>query len=110
MKGSKSMPVDFQVPSISVPIIATPEVCVVGGGAAGLGAAVGAARCGLDVMLIEKYGFCGGATVAGLSGTICGLHSSGDKPVQIVFGFAGEFHARMKESGGVRGAISFGRT
>ena len=100
----------FQVPSVSIPIIASPDVCVVGGGAAGLGAAVGAARCGLEVLLIEKYGFCGGATVAGLSGTICGLHSSGDCPVQIVFGFAGEFHARMKQSGGVCGALPFGRT
>jgi hypothetical protein len=100
----------FQLPSVSVPVIATPDVCVVGGGAAGLAAAVGAARCGLDVLLIEKYGFCGGATVAGLSGTICGLHSSGDHPQQIVFGFAGEFHARMKETGGVCGAIPFGRT
>jgi hypothetical protein len=100
----------FQLPSMSIPVIASPDVCVVGGGAAGLGAAVGAARCGLDVLLIEKYGFCGGATVAGLSGTICGLHSSGDNPTQIVFGFAGEFHARMRESGGVAGAISFGRT
>jgi hypothetical protein len=101
---------NFQVPSASIPIIASPDVCVVGGGAAGLAAAVGAARCGLKVLLIEKYGFCGGATVAGLSGTICGLHSSGDRPVQIVFGFAGEFHARLKESGGVCGAIPFGRT
>lgn len=101
---------EFQLPSQSIPVIASPEVCVVGGGAAGLGAAVGAARCGLDVLLIEKYGFCGGATVAGLSGTICGLHSSGDHPVQIVFGFAGEFHARMKENGGVCGDVPFGRT
>jgi len=100
----------FQLPSLSIPVIATPDVCVVGGGAAGLGAAVGAARCGLDVLLIEKYGFCGGATVAGLSGTICGLHSSGDNPRQIVFGFAGEFHARMKNSGGVCGPVPFGRT
>lgn len=100
----------FQLPAMSIPVIATPDVCVVGGGAAGLGAAVGAARCGLNALLIEKYGFCGGATVAGLSGTICGLHSSGDNPRQIVFGFAGEFHARMKNSGGVCGAVPFGRT
>jgi len=45
-----------------------------------------------------------------LSGTICGLHSSGDNPRQIVFGFAGEFHARMKNSGGVCGPVPFGRT
>jgi hypothetical protein len=100
----------FQVPAFSVPVIATPDVCVVGGGAAGLAAAVGAARCGLRVLIIEKYGFCGGATVAGMSGTICGLYSSGNRPERNVFGFAGEFHNRMAAMGGVRGPVPFGRT
>ena len=100
----------FQVPSFQVPVIARPDVCVVGGGAAGVSAAVAAGRLGLDVLLVEKYGFCGGATVAGLSGTICGLHSSGDKPEQIVFGFAGEFFDALKAAGGVGEALPFGRT
>ena len=54
-----------------------------------------------SVLMVEKYGFCGGATVAGLSGTICGLFSSGSYPEQIVFGFAAEFHDRMARRGGV---------
>src|ERR1017187_2870458 len=100
----------FQVPVSTVPVIDTPDVCVVGGGVAGLAAAIGAARCGLKVLVIEKYGFCGGATVAGLSGTICGLYSSGNHPERIVFGFASEFHDRMEAMGGVRGRVPFGRT
>ncbi len=104
------MPDSFQVPDLHVPVIARPDLCVVGGGAAGLAAAVGASRCGLKVLLIEKYGFCGGATVAGLSGSICGLYSSGKHPEQIVFGFAGEFHERMASLCGVRRAVPFGRT
>jgi succinate dehydrogenase/fumarate reductase flavoprotein subunit len=44
------------------------DVLVVVGGAAGLAAACTAAKAGL---LLEKYGFCGGAAVAGLSGTVC---------------------------------------
>ena len=41
------------------------QVLVVGGGPAGLGAAVGAAAAGADVILAERYGFLGGnATVA----------------------------------------------
>ncbi|MEO6053746.1 MAG: FAD-dependent oxidoreductase, partial [Chthoniobacterales bacterium] len=100
----------FHVPAYDAPIIARPDVCIIGGGAAGLAAAVAAARRGLEVLMIERYGFCGGATVAGLSGTICGLHSSGDKPEQIVFGFAGEFHEAMRKVGGVHKPVPFGRT
>jgi hypothetical protein len=100
----------YRIPAFNAPVVAAPDVCVVGGGAAGVSAAVAAGRLGLDVLLIEKYGFCGGATVAGLSGTICGLYSSGDHPEQIVFGFADEFHRRLTERGGARGPVPFGRT
>lgn len=100
----------FTIPARSVPVIADPEVCVIGGGAAGLSAAVGAARCGMKVLLIEKYGFCGGATVAGMSGTICGLFSSGSRPRRIIFGFAGEFHDRLQQSGAAGCPTRFGRT
>lgn len=98
------------LPAVEVPVVATPDVCVIGGGAAGVAAAIGARRVGLDVLMVERYGFCGGATVAGLSGTICGLHSSGDNPEQIVFGFAGEFHDALAQRGGVNGPVKFGRT
>lgn len=97
-------------PAQELPVIATPDVCIIGGGAAGLAAAVAAGRLGLEVLLIERYGFCGGATVAGLSGTICGLHSSGAQPEQIVFGFAGEFYEALQQAGGVAGPVPFGRT
>jgi flavin-dependent dehydrogenase len=55
---------DFSIPSYRVPVLARPDVCVIGGGAAGLAAAVAASRIGLSVVMVEKYGFCGGATVA----------------------------------------------
>lgn len=100
----------FTVPAQSVPVVADPDVCVVGGGAAGLAAAVGAARCGAKVLVVEKYGFCGGATVAGLSGTICGLFTSGASSRRIVFGFAGEFHDCLRQSGAAGCPVRFGRT
>ena len=40
-----------------------PDVLVVGGGPAGLCAAVAAARSGARTMLVEKNGFCGGSTL-----------------------------------------------
>jgi hypothetical protein len=101
---------NFYIPGFNAEVISEPDVCVIGGGAAGLSAAVGAARTGLSVLLIEKYGFCGGATVAGLSGTICGLFSSGNNPEQIVFGFADEFAAKLKEKNGAKEPVKFGRT
>ncbi|HNY64193.1 MAG TPA: FAD-dependent oxidoreductase [Deltaproteobacteria bacterium] len=42
------------------------DVLVVGGGPAGLGAALGAAHAGADVILAERYGFLGGNATAAL--------------------------------------------
>lgn len=43
-----------------LPIVATPDVLVCGGGLAGIGAAVAAARQGVRTLLIERNGFAGG--------------------------------------------------
>src|SRR4029450_3391309 len=52
------------------------DVVVVGGGPTGIAAAVAAGRSGRSTLLIERYGFLGGAgTAAGLS-TFCGLHAN----------------------------------
>ncbi|HEY6899120.1 MAG TPA: FAD-dependent oxidoreductase [Puia sp.] len=98
------------VPAYNVPVRHRPDVCVIGAGPAGFSAAVAASRLGLSVLLVEKYGFCGGATVAGLSGTICGLFSSGKWPTQIVFGFADEFYSALRTRKGVSLPVEFGRT
>jgi succinate dehydrogenase/fumarate reductase flavoprotein subunit len=59
------------------------DVLVVGGDAAGLAAACTAAKAGARVLLVEKYGFCGGASVAGLSGTVCGLFAATDNRAAV---------------------------
>jgi len=53
-------------PARDVPIAATCDICVVGGGCTGVFAAVAAARSGARVCLIEKNGFFGGVATAGL--------------------------------------------
>lgn len=92
----------------------TCDVLVVGGGAAGVAAAVTAARNGLAVTLLERYGFCGGGAVAGLSGTVCGLYAASDSaergPEQVVFGFADEFVQRLSGRGGLDQAVRYGKT
>jgi len=51
------------------------EVLVVGGGPAGLGAAVGAASAGADVVLVERYGFLGGNATAALVMPLMSFHN-----------------------------------
>ncbi len=90
------------------------DVLIVGGGAAGVAAAVTAARQGLKVTLVERYGFCGGGAVAGLSGTICGMYEASDDPdappKQVVLGFLDEFAAKMTERGGLTPPVRYGKT
>src|SRR5262245_31686671 len=51
------------------------EVLVVGGGPAGLGAALGAAAAGADVVLAERYGFLGGNATAALVMPLTSFHN-----------------------------------
>ena len=43
-----------------VPVLTENEVLVVGGGPAGISAALAAAREGVETLLVERYGFLGG--------------------------------------------------
>lgn len=51
------------------------DVLVVGGGPAGLGAALGAARAGARVVLSERYGFLGGNATAALVMPLMSFHT-----------------------------------
>ena len=56
-------------------IAASTDVLIVGGGPAGIGAAVGAARAGAKVILVEQYGFLGGAATAQLVNPFMSAHT-----------------------------------
>ncbi len=67
------------------------DVVVVGGGAAGMSAAVAAARMGAKVALIERYGFLGGAAANSLVLAYCGFFQKGLQPVRAVRGVGEQF-------------------
>jgi len=74
------------------------DVIVAGGGAAGIGAAVGAAQAGARTLLIERGSFLGGAATLRSVTTYCGLYlsGSGQAPAQVVFGVADQVLARLR--------------
>ncbi|MDR3220809.1 MAG: FAD-dependent oxidoreductase [Candidatus Accumulibacter sp.] len=94
------------------PLAYETEVLVLGGGPAGVAAAVAAARSGMKTMLVERYGFCGGMATAGMSGAICGLFTSSksQKPEQLAHGFAGEFYHHLQGRNAVSDPFPFGDT
>ncbi|WP_419908143.1 FAD-dependent oxidoreductase [Hoeflea sp.] len=66
----------------------TYDVIVAGGGAGGVGAALGAALNGAKVLLVEKYGFLGGAATNSQVLAYCGFFQQGPEPVKVVSGAA----------------------
>src|SRR2546421_12206163 len=92
----------IQEPARQIPIYGEYEVVVLGGGPAGIAAAVAAARAGRRTLLIERYGFLGGmGTAAGVT-NFCGLHANvyGEMH-RVVQGIASELLARIDRLGGL---------
>ncbi len=89
------------------------DVAVVGGGSAGIAAAVSAARTGARVVLIDKDGMLGGQATAALVHSICGLYllrAHESQPIQPSNpGFPMEFSQGLVEMGGARGPVRMGR-
>ena len=84
------------------PVHAEHDVVVLGGGPAGIAAATAAARCRRSTILVERYGFLGGAgTAAGLS-NFCGLHANvRGEHRQVVRGIASEIQDRLRALSGL---------
>jgi hypothetical protein len=87
------------------------DVLVIGGGSAGLAAAVAAARCGARTLLVERQGMLGGMATASLVHSICGLYLVREEPGAVFanVGFAPEFAGRLMAMGGAAGPTRMGK-
>jgi hypothetical protein len=89
-------------PSRDTPVYGEFDVVVVGGGPAGIMAASSAARAGCSTLLIERYGFLGGAGTAGGLSTFCGLHArTYGADVRVIRGLADELLDRLAKLDGL---------
>jgi FAD dependent oxidoreductase len=68
-------PQTVTLPPREAVVAAETEVLVVGGGPAGIGAALGAAEAGAGTILVERYGFCGGNATAALVMPLMSFHT-----------------------------------
>jgi FAD-dependent oxidoreductase family protein len=95
-------PKTIEEPARHIPLYGEYDVAVLGGGPAGIAAAVAAARAGRRTLLIERYGFLGGmGTAAGVT-NFCGLHANVHGEMhRVVQGIASELLARIDRLGGL---------
>ncbi|MGA0570935.1 FAD-dependent oxidoreductase [Variovorax sp. VNK109] len=99
-------------PSRQTKVLGEYDVVVLGGGPAGMAAAVSAASAGQRTLLIERYGFLGGmGTAAGVT-NFCGLHANVHGEIrQVVHGVASDLLARIDKLGGLNAPHTvFGKT
>lgn len=106
------MTLSLTEPARQTPVWGEYDVVVLGGGPAGMAAAVAAARAGRKTLLVERYGFLGGmGTAAGVT-NFCGLHANVHGDIrQVVHGVADDLLQRIARLGGLNQPHAlFGKT
>mgnify|MGYP006285610383 FL=1 len=92
----------YQEPSRDLPVVRDVDVLVVGGGPAGLAAAIASAREGARTVLIERFGYLGGTATASLMACINGFRNQVEPDAtQTVRGIAEEIVLRLHDLNGL---------
>jgi len=98
-----------------IPVFGEYDVIVVGGGTAGVTAAISAARLGVKTLVVERYGFLGGLVTGGPTGmhTFFNCYHDeksspnvpGSRKKQLIKGLPQDIVDRLKQAGGGLGHV-----
>jgi len=92
----------YSEPARNVPIARSSDVLVVGGGPAGLAAAIASARRGAQTTLVEQFGYPGGTATASLMACINGFRNQVEPDgTQTVRGIGEEIILKLKGLAGL---------
>jgi ribulose 1,5-bisphosphate synthetase/thiazole synthase len=95
-------------PQRTIPMMHETDVLVVGGGSAGVMAAIAARRAGAKTALLERYGYFGGLWTGGMVLVVIGTHvKDGGEKKKVLCGIGDELLERLKKiDGGIIGQQS----
>jgi hypothetical protein len=83
----------------AIPVADEVDVLVVGGGPAGIGAALSAARLGAKTLIVEQFNCLGGVATSGGHNHYSQFNAWADPSIQVVGGIADELRRRMLAAG-----------
>jgi hypothetical protein len=92
----------YHEPAREIPVARDVDVVIIGGGPAGLVAAIASARNGAKTTLVEQYGYLGGTATASLMACINGFRNQVEPDfTQTVRGIGEEIILRLKDLNGL---------
>jgi hypothetical protein len=102
----------IRIPAEEIELKDEADLVVIGGGSAGVAAAVTATRFGLRTVLVEDFPFFGGMSTGGCVGTFCGFfyRDASGEIAPIVGGYPMEVMQKLQSRGMCYGPVPFKTT